>query len=140
MNKIKSGKFFGLVKLDLKSPQHVIEKFLKLNFPPIFRHLNIDPEMIHEDYKTKMTSQSRKFDNLSVLSQTFHADQILLTTETALFYHKLGLELSNLTMAIEFEKDRPFADFVNQITAERKKATRMKNKPLQDIFKLVMNR
>ena len=87
-----------------------------------------------------MTSQSRKFDTLSVLSQTFHADQILLTTETALFYHKLGLELSNLTMAIEFEKDRPFADFVNQITAERKKATRMKNKPLQDIFKLVMNR
>ena len=140
LNKLKSGKFFGLVKLDLKSPQNVIDKFLKLNFPPIFRHLNIDPEMIHEEYKKKMTNQSRKFDNLSVLSQTFHADQILLTTEMALFYHQLGLELSNLTMAIEFEKDRPFADFVNQITAERKKATRMKNKPLQDIFKLVMNR
>ena len=140
LNKVKSGKFFGLVKLDLKSPQNVIDKFLKLHFPPIFRHLNIDPEMIHEEYKKKMTSQSRKFDNLSVLSQTFHADQILITTEMALFYHKLGLNLSNLTMAIEFEKDRPFAGFVNQITEQRKKATRAGNKPLQDIFKLVMNR
>ena len=85
-------------------------------------------------YQTRRTTFSKN------IFSFIHADQILLTTETALFYHKLGLELSNLTMAIEFEKDRPFADFVNQITAERKKATRMKNKPLQDIFKLVMNR
>ena len=140
LNKVKSGKFFGLVKLDLRSPQAVIDKFMKLKFPPIFRHLNIDPEMIHDVYKEKMTSQARKYDSLSVLSQTFHADQILITTETALFYHKLGVEMSNLSWALEFEKDCPFADFVNQITDERKKATRAGNKPLQDIFKLVMNR
>ena len=140
LNKIKGDKFFGLVKLDLKSPKPVIDKFMKLGFPPIFRHLQIDPEMIHPEYKVKMTTQARKFDSQSVLSQTFHADQILITTDMALFYHKLGMELSNLTMAIEFEKDRPFAAFVNKITAERKKATRMNNKPLQDIYKLVMNR
>ena len=138
--KVKNGKFFGLVKLDLTSPQTVIDKFMKLKFPPIFRHLDIDPAMIHEEYKKKMTAHARKFDCLSVLSQTFNAVQILITTETALFYHKLGMELSNLTLAIEFEKDCPFADFVNQITDERKKATRANNKPLQDIFKLVMNR
>lgn len=140
LNKIKANKFFGLVKLDLKSPQPVIDKFMKLGFPPIFRHLHIDPGMIHAEYKSKMTAQARKFDSQSVLSQTFHADQILITSDTAVFYHRLGMELSNLTMAIEFEKDRPFADFVNKITNERKKATRMKNKPLQDIYKLVMNR
>ena len=137
--KVKAGKFFGLVKLDLKSPEKVIKKFMKLSFPPIFRHLNIEPEMIHDEYKAKMTAQARKFDSLSVLSQTFHANQLLITTEMALFYHKLGIKLSNLSMAIEFERDRPFANFVNQITSERKKATRTGNKPLQNIWKLVMN-
>ena len=43
-------------------------------------------------------------------------------------------------MAVEFEKAFPFAKFVNEITNERKKATREGNKALQDIFKLVMNR
>ena len=140
LEKVKAKQFFGLVKLDLKSPQNVIDKFMKVKFPPIICHLNIDPEMIHTEYKQKMTNQGRQFDNLSSLTQTFHANQVMITTETAVFYHELGIELSNLTMAVEFEKDYPFADFVNQITEERKKATRMQNKPLQDIFKLVMNR
>ena len=113
---------------------------MKLSFPPIFRHLDIEPHMIHSFYKTQMSEHSRKFDNISSLTQTFNANQIIITSDTALFYHNLGIELSNLTLAVEFERDTPFADFVHQITAERKKATRMKNKPLQDIFKLVMNR
>ena len=74
------------------------------------------------------------------MTQTFNAEQILITTETARFYFDIGMEISNLTWALEFEKDRPFADFVNQITEERKKATRAGNKPLQNIWKLVMNR
>ena len=140
LGKVKTKQFFGLVKLDLKSSQSVIDKFMKLNFPPIICHLNIDPEMIHEDYKEAMTKQGRSYEDISVLSQRFHANQVLITTDMAVFYHDLGMELSNLTMAVEFEQDTPFADFVNEITSERKKATRSNNKPLQDIFKLVMNR
>ena len=140
LRKVKQGKFFGLVKLDLKSPQSVIDRFMKLGFPLIFRHLEITPEMVHPEYKRIMSEQGRKFDQNAVLSQTFHANQILITTEMAVFYHKLGVELSNLTMALEYEKDRPLEKFVNQVTDERKKATRLKNKPLQNIFKLVMNR
>ena len=140
LQKVKEKKFFGLVKLDLKSPQHVIDKFMKLGFPLIFRHLNVTTDMIHPEYKRIMTEQGRKFDDFSVLSQTFNASQLLITTEMAVFYHELGVELSNLTMALEFEKDCPFSNFVNTVTEERKKATRAGNKPLQDIFKLVMNR
>ena len=140
LQKIKRNKFFGLVKLDLKSPQPVIDRFMKLGFPLIFRHLNISPEMVHPEYKRKMAEQGRKFDQSPVLSQTFNANQILITTEMAIFYHKMGVELSNVTMALEFEKATPLADFVNQVTDERKKATRSGNKPLQNIWKLVMNR
>ena len=137
--KVKRDKFFGLIRVDLKSPQHVIDKFNKLNFPPIYKHLAIEAEMIHSEYQNLGGSQFKNSEK-NVLTQTFHAEQILITTETARFYFDIGIEISNLTWALEFEKDRPFADFVNQITEERKKATRAGNKPLQNIWKLLMNR
>ena len=137
--KVKSGKFFGLIRVDLKSPQHVIDKFLKLNFPPIYQHVEIEKDMIHEDYQLLMGKNVENSDN-KVLTQTFHASQILITTDTALFYHSLGIEISNISWAVEFEKDNPFADFVQRITNKRKEATRNKNKPLQNVWKLVMNR
>ena len=137
--KVKRDKFFGLIRVDLKSPQHVIDKFTKLNFPPIYKHLAIEAEMIHSEYQNLGGSQFKNSEK-NVLTQTFHAEQILITTEMARFYFDIGIEISNLTWALEFEKDRPFADFVNQITEERKKATRAGNKPLQNIWKLLMNR
>ena len=137
--KVKREKFFGLIRVDIKSPQHVIDKFMKLNFPPIYKHLHIQAEMVHSEYQ-KLGGSQFKDSEKSVLTQTFHAEQILITTETARFYFDIGIEISNLTWALEFEKDRPFADFVNQITEERKKATRAGNKPLQNIWKLCMNR
>ena len=137
LTKVRSGKFFGLIRVDLKSPPPVIQKFLKLNFPPIFQHMEIESHMIHPHYQNMIGGENRE---RKVLSQTFHAKQILLTTETARFYSEIGIEISNLTWAVEFEKDKPFAEFVQQKTDERKKATREGNKPLQNIWKLVMNR
>ena len=86
-----------------------------------------------------MGARSRNAEH-KVLTQAFHASNILITSETARFYHQVGIELSNLTWACEFERDTPFAPFVSQITEERKKATREGNKALGNIWKLVMNR
>ena len=139
LEKVKSGDFFGLVRLDLRSPPSVIKHFMKLGFPCIFKHLDIENSMLHPEYQ-EMMKDRKQTDSHRVLTQTFNADQILITSDTAIFYHRMGLELKNLTRAIEFEKDFPFAKFVNEITQERKKATETGNKALQDIFKLVLNR
>lgn len=139
MDKVKSGEFFGLLRLDLKSSASTIEHFMKIGFPCIFRHLEIENSMLHPKYQEIMKERKRTESN-RVLTQTFHADQILITSDTALFYHRMGLELTNLTRAVEFEKDFPFAKFVNEITQQRKLATESGNKALQDIFKLVLNR
>ena len=139
LRKTKNGQFFGLLRLDLKSPQHVYYKFMKLRFPPFFLDMEISSEMIHEKYQDLMGARSRNAEH-KVLTQAFHASNILITSETARFYHQVGIELSNLTWACEFERDTPFAPFVSQITEERKKATREGNKALGNIWKLVMNR
>ena len=69
----------------------------------------------------------------------FHGKELLLTTEFIKFYLKIGIKVSNISLAIEYEQDRALADFVNHVTNERKKATEANNNALQNVFKLVMN-
>ena len=137
--KIKSGDFFGLVLCDVKSSEAVKEKFSKFNFPPVFCHLPIEESMIHPDYLTILKDRKTQFPLDRVLTLTYEAKNILLTTETAKFYMELGLELSNMKKAYEYEKAYPLAHFVKEVTDQRKAATRSGNKALQDVFKLVMN-
>ena len=137
--KIKNGDFFGLVQCDVISPQSVIDKFSKFNFPPVFCHLPIDESMIHPSYLSILKARKTQFPLDRVLTLTYQAKNILLTTETAKFYLDQGLELSNITQAYEYEKAFPLAHFVKDITDQRKAATRSGNKALQDVFKLVMN-
>ena len=137
--KIKSGDFFGLVLCDVRSPEAVKEKFSKINFPPVFCHLPIEETMIHADYLQILKDRKTQFPLDRVLTLTYEAKNLLLTTETAKFYMELGLELSNITKAYEYEKAYPLAHFVKEVTEQRKAATRSGNKALQDVFKLVMN-
>ena len=137
--KIKSGDFFGLVLCDVRSPEAVKEKFSKINFPPVFCHLPIEETMIHPDYLQILKDRKTQFPLDRVLTLTYKAKNLLLTTETAKFYMELGLELSNITKAYEYEKAYPLAHFVKDVTEQRKAATRSGNKALQDVFKLVMN-
>ena len=137
--KIRSGDFFGLVLCDVRSPEAVKEKFSKFNFPPVFCHLPVEESMIHPDYLTILKERKTQFPLDRVLTLTYEAKNLLLTTETAKFYMELGLELSNITKAYEYEKAYPLAHFVKEVTEQRKAATRSGNKALQDVFKLVMN-
>ena len=137
--KIKSGDFFGLVLCDVRSPEAVKEKFSKFNFPPVFCHLPVEESMIHPDYLTILKDRKTQFPLDRVLTLTYEAKNLLLTTETAKFYMELGLELSNITKAYEYEEAYPLAHFVKEVTEQRKAATRSGNKALQDVFKLVMN-
>ena len=86
-----------------------------------------------------MKDRKTQFPLDRVLTLTYKAKNILLTTETAKFYMEQGLELTNMTTAFEYEKAFPLAHFVKDITEQRKAATRSGNKALQDVFKLVMN-
>ena len=45
---VENDNFFGLLAVDLKSPMEVIEKFEKIKFPVIFKHVNIGKEHVEE--------------------------------------------------------------------------------------------
>ena len=137
--KIRSGDFFGLVMCDVKSSDSAKEKFSRINFPPVFCHLPIQEDMVHPEYLNILKERKTQFPLDRVLTLTYQAKQILLTSETAKFYMEVGVELSNISRAYEYEQAYPLAHFVKEVTDQRKAATRSGNKALQDVFKLVMN-
>ena len=140
LEKIAKDEFFGLILVDIESPPEVIRRFSEVGFGTIFRHMEVDESMIHPTYLSKLKDLKRPFPLDKVLTLAFHAKSILITTELAKFYMSLGMKLSNLTEALEYECDTPLANFVNTVTEERKKATRAGNTALQSVFKLVANR
>ena len=136
--KIKSGEFFGLIKADVKSSAAVIDKFGRINFPPIFNHVEITEDMIGDKMRKQMGN--RKFPLQKQLTLVFNATNYMMTTEMVLFYLEIGCELSNLSMAIEYERDTPMKSFVEKITASRVKATLDGDDAGQMTYKLVANR
>ena len=138
-NAIDQGYFFGLIRCDIKATPEAEEKFKKLNFPPIFAHVNVEESMIETVMAGRVKAGKKKFPLAKQLSLVFNHKDYLLTTELALFYKENGFILSNLSCAIEFERDTPFKNFVNMITKERIDATRRKRDAEANCCKLVAN-
>ena len=140
LEKIKSDEFFGVIVVDIESPPEVVKRFSEVGFGTVFRHMEVTESMIHPTYLTELKASKRPFPLDKVLTLAFHGKQLLITTEFAKFYMSLGIKLTNITEALEYECGKPLENFVNSITEQRKEATRTKNTALQNVFKLVANR
>ena len=139
LKSVASGEFYGLIQVDIKSPDCVINHFLQLNHPPIFQHVQVDHDMVNKSFKHILEAKKCKFPLEKQLTLGFNATAYLLTTDLAMFYLSKGMELSNLRIAVEYPRTKPLAKFVNLVTNKRKEATRLKDNNLQQTFKLVMN-
>ena len=136
---VADGSFFGMLCLDISSPPEVVDYFMKLKHPPIYRHVVVDEDMISSKMLDAMKKSGIKFPLEKQLTLTFNATEHLITTDVARFYMEKGLQLSNLKLAVEYNRDKPLSKFVNMVTEKRKEATRLKDDHLQNTYKLVMN-
>ena len=139
MQAVAAGQFYGLIQVDIESPPEVVDHFLKLNHPPIFKHITVDEDMINEDFRKRLNERKVSFPLDKQLALCFNANNYLLTTNLAQFYLSKGMILSNLKLAIEYPRTKPLEKFVNLVTSKRKEATRLRDNNLQQTFKLVMN-
>ena len=136
---IENGKFYGIIQCDIFSPDNVIEYFSKLNHPPIFNHIEVEKDMLSDKMIKQLEARKIKFPLEKQLTLSFHAKKYLLTTDLAKFYMSKGMKLTNLQIAIEYNRDQPLASFVNLVTEKRKEATRIRDNNLQNTYKLCMN-
>ena len=139
MGAVADGSFYGIIRCDVFSPPAVIDHFSKLNHPPIFAHKCLDEDMVGSPMKKLLKERSAKFPLEKQLTLVFHHEQYVLNTDLAKFYIEKGMQLTNLTLAIEYTKSKPLADFVNTVTEKRKEATRKGDQNLQNTWKLIMN-
>ena len=130
---------FGLVQCDIKSPQSVVDRFMKLNFPPIFIHREVHAESVGDYMREEIIKSKRKFPLNKQLTLGFHAKQHLITTEQFIFYHKQGMIMDNFALVIEYQRDKPLKKFVEVVTEHRKQATLDKDESKQQLYKLVAN-
>ena len=139
LDAVADGSFFGIIRADLRSPQCVIDHFMKVRFPPIFAHVCVEESMVESAMLNLLKEQKVKFPMKEQLSLVFNHDQYLLTTELARFYLSKGMEISNITLALEYTRSKPLKKFINLITSKRKEATLKGDKNLQNTWKLVNN-
>ena len=138
--KIHSGDFFGIIKADIKSPPEVQKLWGSINFPPIFNHIQVEENMIGPSMLAEIEKKKVKLPLDKQLSLVFNAKQYMMTTEMAAFYIEIGCKLTNLTWAIEYQKDRPLKPFVDKVTDSRVQATLDGDDAGQMTYKLVANR
>ena len=124
LQKIDNDELFGIVECSVRSPDSVIERFSKINHPPVYRHVQVTAEMIEESMLDQIKLQKRKVEDIGKqLSLTFHAENILLTTDFVKFYRQIGIEIYDVTKVIEFERDQPLREFIQKVTERRIQAT-----------------
>ena len=80
MDAIMNDEFFGLVQCDISSPESVINHFSKLNFPPIFRKVQLSEEMVQKKLINDADDLKRRL-MTEQLTLTYNAKGYLLTTE-----------------------------------------------------------
>ena len=138
LNAVKDGTFYGVVCLDIETPDEVIEKYEKLKFPLIFNNCEISEEMLTPIIREQAKERKCKFP-VKVKSLCWNAEGYIGCSPLLQFYLQIGMKLTNVRWALQYQSDRPFSNFVDSLVDCRIEATRSKNGPLSDRCKFVLN-
>ena len=138
LEKIKSNDFYGILRLDVHTPPSVIAEYEHMNFPLIFRKVEVSENMLSERMKEIAKMSKKKFPDVT-RTLTWNAEDIVLTTPTIQFYMRLGMKFSNISWAAQYVPTRPFHKFVKSLVKERIDATKKENKPRGERAKFCLN-
>ena len=114
---IESEKVFGFVQCDVRVPEHLNAQFADL--PPIFKNTDISindvGETMHQHaQETGDLQQPRR----SLIS-SYHATQQLFSTNLLQWYIKHRLEVSNITLFVQFRGDRVLSHLPDVVAGAR---------------------
>ena len=139
IDSVRSGDFFRVVKVDIFSAEEAQKKYHDLNHPPIYRHIEIEKEMINESFRDYAEARYRKFPLKQQLGLTFHANEIILASPLLKFYFENGLVVKKVHFCIEYTPDKCFRPFIDSLVKMRIEATEENNKQKTMLAKLMMN-
>jgi hypothetical protein len=111
---IKREKFFGVVECDIQVPQHLHEYFSEMS--PIFKNTEVTFNDMSDETKqqVKPSYKSRK------LVGSMFGRKMLFHTDLLKWYLNKGLQVSNITYAVQYERQKPFQAFVDRVSNARR--------------------
>jgi len=137
INAVKNDELFGILKVDIRSPKEVIEKYRRLNFPFIFRELTVTEDMLSETMLNQATKNKRAFPH-QCMTLTYNADDFIVTTPLLKFYLEMGMVVTNVYWVLQYVPTQPFEHFVKELVEVRINSVNV-NAALGDRAKFTLN-
>ena len=138
LDAIREGRFYGVAKVDIQTPEEISKKYEHLNFPLIFNSPEITEDMLTPEQLQMVKSRKEEFP-LRPKTLTWNARGYVGCTPLLKFYMELGMKVTNIQWALEYQSEKPFEGFVNKMVDERISASQNKNGPKGDRAKFVLN-
>ena len=135
---VEDGRFYGIVCVDIETPDEIVEKYKKINFPLIFKNAEIEEEMLSAEILNEARKRKTKFP-VSVKTLCWNAKGYIGCSPLLQFYLKLGMKITNVQWALQFQCGKPFQEFVDTLVNERIEAETTGNTPRGDRAKLALN-
>ena len=135
---ISNGSLYGICCVDIETPNEICEKYKDLNFPVIFNNLEITEDMLNPEMLAAAKNKNLDFP-ISAKSLSWNSKAYIGCTPLLRFYMQLGMKISNVRWALQYQSAQPFKKFVDSLVEVRIDATRTKNGPLGDRAKFVLN-
>ena len=117
---VLSEEIFGLVKCNIRVPDHFIEYFSE--FPPIFKNAEIKLEDVGEHMQKHCEKLGRKRGVKRSLISSMRGDGIILLTPLLKRYLELGLVVTDIELVIEYNDKAVFEWFQDKVCDDRRRA------------------
>ena len=133
---ITSNSLFGMIKCDIHVPDNLKEKFSI--YQPIFKNVDISIDDIGPYMKAYAQKHNLMKSKRKCLIGSYWGKDILLITPLVKWYLDHGIEISNVTMIIEYDPKICFHSFGEKCAQMRRKADQNKDEEIQGaVWKLI---
>ena len=135
---VKAGSIFGLIQVDVHTPDHLKEKFSEMT--PIFKNSLVGLGDVGDHMKRYLEASGKLKQPQRQLIGSFFGNGILLGTPLLKWYLDHGLLVSKVHLVVQYTPEETFKPFVHEVTAARRKGDENVDcKILSDLYKLLGN-
>ena len=136
---ILTDQLFGFAEVSLKSPDSLIKKYEKLNFPPIIRRGTISQDMISDYMKGRLSELDRDIPKKgkTTVINSWNAERIMLFTPMLKWL--LGVEMTDVFDIVQYSKNTCFSRFITNCVQGRIDADKANQPTKAQTFKIAMN-
>ena len=135
---VTAGTLFGLVQVDIETPEHLKEKFSEMT--PIFKNSLVGRSDVGEHMRRYLEAAGKLTQPTRQLIGSFHGTGLLLGTPLLQWYLQKGLIVKKVHLLVQYTPEETFKPFVHQVTAARRKGDENVDcKILSDLYKLLGN-